>query len=169
MSHARGCLCDCRSRSHSSDTDLDCHKAALWVFVPLLLPSQLCAAHPDGLCLLGATCSALEVDHDCSLAIQDVFSHPSEVVTTWSACVCPVVLEQISFQSWSWVDLAQRSFVQEGVQLGTRLAVKSSGWISQNSSERRKISLFLERENGLNLISHLYFHDKNQQFQAIGL
>lgn len=121
MPHARGCLSDCRSRSHSSDTDLNSHRAAVWVFVPVLLPSQLCAAHSDGLCLLEATRSALEVDHDCSLAVQDRFSHPSEVVPVWSACVCPVVLEEISFQSWSWVELAQRGFVQEGIQLGMRL------------------------------------------------
>lgn len=80
MPHARGCLSDCRSRSHSSDTDLNSHRAAVWVFVPVLLPSQLCAAHLNGLCLLEATHSALEVDHDCSLAVQDRFSHPSEVV-----------------------------------------------------------------------------------------
>lgn len=37
------CLSDCRSRSCSSDPDLNSHKAALWLFVPFLLPSQPCA------------------------------------------------------------------------------------------------------------------------------
>lgn len=60
--------------------------------------------------------------------------------------------------------------MQEGVQLGTRLAVKSSGWISQNGSERRKnLPVFAKEKKGLNLSSHLYFHDKNQRFQALGL
>lgn len=119
MPHARGCLSDCRSRSHSSDTDLNptkqlCGSLCLSSFPP----SSVQRTRMGFACLKPHT--ALEVDHDCSLAVQDRFSHPSEVVPVWSACVCPVVLEEISFQSWSWVELAQRGFVQEGIQLGTR-------------------------------------------------
>lgn len=164
MPHARGCLSDCRLRSCSSDTDLNSHKAALWLFVPVLLPSQLCAAHSDGLCLLAATRSALEAHHDCVLAVQDRFSHPSKVVPAWSACVCPVVLEgdQFSELELGW-NLHKGALCRREFSWARDLGVESFGWISQDSSERRKISLSLEKKRRTSSFSSL-FHDKNQQF-----
>lgn len=81
------------------------------------------------------------------------------------------------FARWFWKRLVFRVGVRCNSYKGTLYrsgfswawdsCVKSFCWISQNSSKSQKVSLSLKKS--LSLLSHLYFHDKNQQFQAVAL
>lgn len=135
--------------------------------MPVLLPSQLCAAHSDGLCLLEATRSALEADHDCVLAMQDRFSHPSKVVPAWSACVCPVVLEGDQFSELELGGTCTKGLCAGGNSAGHETWVWKVLAGSLRIVQKEEKSHCLWKKKGIHLLSHLYFMIKINNFKLL--
>lgn len=121
MPHARGCLSDCRLRSCSSDTDLNSTKQLCGsLCLSSFPPSSVQRTQTGFACLKPHALlwkQTMTVFWQCRTGFpipQRWYLHGVHVCAQWC-------WREISFQSWSWVELAQRGFVQEGIQLGTRL------------------------------------------------
>lgn len=163
MPHARGCLSDCRLRSCSSDTDLNSTKQLCGSLCLSSFPPSSVQRTQTGFACLKP--HALLWKHTMTVFWQCRTGFP--IPQRWylhGVYVCAQWCWRRSvFRAGAGWNLHKGALCRREFSWARDLGVESFGWISQDSSERREISLSLEKKRHPSSFSSL-FHDKNQQF-----